>query len=219
MILDYISKSKQIADILKQDNIRISCNNKNYNIYQIASDYLKNNRMIFVVLPTLFDAQNYYDALINLVCEDDVLFFPVDDLILSSNFISSNEFKYERINTILSIINQESKIVVTTANGAIYKNIPESIWKEKIITLEEGKEYSLGKLKQQLVEIGYSMTSLVSKTGEFSCRGSILDVYPLNSTNPVRLDFFDEELESVKIFDVSTQRTISKIKKVVKFKT
>ena len=103
MILDYLSRNFKFADVLNDKVTRISNSNQNFNIYQIASDYLKNNRMIFVVLPTLFDAQNYYDALINLVCEDDVLFFPVDDLILASSFISSNEFKYERINTILSI--------------------------------------------------------------------------------------------------------------------
>ena len=147
MILDYVSKSKTICQIASKDSYRVSCNNKNFNIYQIASDYSKNNRMIFVVLPTLFDAQNYYDALINLVCEDDVLFFPVDDLILSSSFISSNEFKYERINTILSLLKGEPKIVVTTINGATYKNVSESIWAEKLLLFEEGKQYTLKDIK------------------------------------------------------------------------
>ena len=214
MILDYVSKSKTICKISSKDSFRVSCNNKNFNIYQIASDYLKNNRMIFVVLPTLFDAQNYYDALINLVCEDDVLFFPVDDLILASSFISSNEFKYERINTILSILKKEPKIVVTTINGATYKNVSETVWQEKLIHFEEGMEYQLKDIKMKLVELGYKNTSLVNKTGEFSFRGSIIDIFPLNNTNPIRLDFFDDELDSIKLFDVSTQRTIAKIKDI-----
>lgn len=214
MILDYVSKSKTICQIARSDSSRVSCNNKNFNIYQIASDYLKNNRMIFVVLPTLFDAQSYYDALINLVCEDDVLFFPTDDLILSNSFISSNEFKYERINTIISLLNERPKIVVTTTNGAIYKNASSEVWREKLLSFEEGNVYSLKDIKLKLVELGYKNTSLVNKTGEFSFRGSIIDIFPLNQSNPIRLDFFDDELDSIKLFDVLTQRTISKIKKI-----
>ena len=65
MILDYVSRSSKIQKVLADDIVRISNNNTNFNIYQIASDYLKNNRMIFVVLPTLFDAQNKMASLSN----------------------------------------------------------------------------------------------------------------------------------------------------------
>ena len=127
MILDYVSRSFKISKAISDDVVRISKSNKNFTIYQIASDYLKNNRMIFVVLPTLFDAQKYYDSLINLLNEESVLFYPVDDMALASQFISSNEFKYERINTILSLLENSNKIVVTTANGAIYKNLTNQL--------------------------------------------------------------------------------------------
>ena len=89
MILDFLSRSFKMNEALSPDTPRISKSSKNFNIYEIASDYLKNNRMIFVVLPTLFEAQNYYDMLSNMLKEDDVLFFPVDDMALASQFISS----------------------------------------------------------------------------------------------------------------------------------
>ena len=213
MVLNYVANCPKIVEISSTDNARISSNNKNYNIYQIASDYLKNNRMIFVVLPTLFDAQTYYDALVNLLDENNVLFFPVDDMILANTFISSNEFKYERINTILSLLRNENKVVVTTINGVFFKNICKYEWKNHFIELEEGKKYSLKTIRQKLVEMGYICANIVQKTGEFSYRGSIIDFFPLNNTNPIRLDFFDDELESIKVFDVETQRTITKIKR------
>jgi len=215
MILNLVANSPQVLEIASSKTARISSNNKNFNIYQIASDYLKNNRMIFVVLPTLFDAQTYYDALLNLLGEEKVLFFPVDDMVLASNFISSNEFKFERINTILSLLEDERKVVVTTINGVLYKNIKKELWINELVTLEEGKNYLLSDIRDSLVRLGYVSSNLVQKTGEFSFRGSIIDLFPLNNTHPIRLDFFDDELESIKIFDVASQRTISKIKRVM----
>ena len=211
MILDYLSRCSKIQKAMSNDVVRISNSNKNFNIYQIASDYLKNNRMIFVVLPTLFDAQKYYDSLINILDEESVLFYPVDDMALASQFISSNEFKYERINTILSLLEAKNKIVVTTANGAIYKNLNKDVWEKNVITFKTGMTYNIKELKNILVKFGYVSKSTVTSTGEFSVRGSIVDLFPLNYENPVRLDFFDDELGTIKLFSSETQRTISKI--------
>ena len=214
MILDYVSHSFKIQQVLEKDSCRISKSTKNFNIYQIASDYLKNNRMIFVVLPTLFEAQNYYDMLSNMLDEDDVLFFPVDDMALASHFISSNEFKYERINTILTLLENKKRIVVTSSNGLIYQNMNQKRWSSSVITLEEGQQYDVKKIRNALVEAGYVSKSTVTSTGEFSFRGSIIDFYPLNYENPIRLDFFDDELESIKLFNAETQRTLAKISKI-----
>ena len=93
MILNYLAKSKRVLECINDKVKRVSKSNQNFNMYTIASDYQKNNRMIFVVLPTLFDAQTYYDGLLNLVCEDDVLFYPVDEMVTASLLIASNEFK------------------------------------------------------------------------------------------------------------------------------
>ena len=214
MILDLVSQSSLVRDVYSDKYTRLTKSNKNFNIYEIASDYLKNNRMIFVVLPTLFEAQNYYDMLSNMLSEDDILFFPVDDMALASQFISSNEFKYERINTILTLLEGKPKIVVTTANGLIYKNFNPARWKKNIFSLEEGKTYDINEIKNVLVDAGYVHRSIVSSTGEFSFRGSIIDFYPLNYQNPIRLDFFDNELETIKMFNSETQRTLAKISKI-----
>ena len=214
MILDYVSRSFKISKAISDDVVRISKSNKNFNIYQIASDYLKNNRMIFVVLPTLFDAQKYYDTLTNLLDEDSVLFYPVDDMALASQFISSNEFKYERINTILTLLENKNRIVVTTANGVMYKNLGKEKWLENQLVLNEGCLYDIDYLKNLFVKLGYTHKSVVTSTGEFSFRGSIIDFYPLNYENPIRLDFFDDELETIKIFSAETQRTIAKISSI-----
>ena len=136
MILEYVSRCSKIMEATSSNVERISNSNKYFNSYLISSDYLKNNRMIFVVLPTLFDAQNYYDMLSNLLEDGSVLFYPVDDMALASQFISSNEFKYERINTILSLMDNKPRIVVTTANGVLYKNLNKSVWSDNSLFLK-----------------------------------------------------------------------------------
>ena len=85
---------------------------------------------------------------------------------------------------------------------------------DNILTLRPGMGFDIKELKRLLVKLGYVCKNKVNSTGEFSYRGSIIDLYPLNYENPIRLDFFDDELESIKIFDVETQRTISKISEI-----
>ncbi len=212
MILNYLSKSQKLLTCLNDQVERISKSNTNFNMYTIASDYQKNNRMIFVVLPTLFDAQNYYDGLLNLICEDDVLFYPVDEMVAASMLIASNEFKFERISTIISLLEGKPKIVVTNINGILRGILPYKKWQENIVNLEVGKCYDLHRIKKQLVEFGYKNVSVVSKSGEFSARGSIIDFYPINSLDPIRLDFFDDELDTIKTFDVGSQLSKLKLK-------
>lgn len=212
MILNYLAKSKRVLECINDNVKRISKSNQNFNMYTIASDYQKNNRMIFVVLPTLFDAQTYYDGLLNLVCEDDVLFYPVDEMVAASLLIASNEFKFERISTIISMLEDKPRIVVTNVNGVLRGILPFKKWRENIIKLEVGKNYDLHEIKRKLVEFGYKNVSVVSKSGEFSVRGSIIDYFPINSLDPVRLDFFDDELDTIKTFDVNTQLSKLRIK-------
>ena len=138
MILEYVSRCSKITESIKDNVSRISQSNKNFNSYLIASDYLKNNRMIFVVLPRLFEAQEYYDTLINLLDEKDVLFYPVDDFSLANNYVSSKEFKYERINTLINLLNNETKIIVTNVSGLLRNNLSKKEALDRLHLQDEG---------------------------------------------------------------------------------
>lgn len=217
MILDFLSQMPTFKRIANDECLRVSKTSQNFNIYEIASDYLVNNRMIFVVLPLLFEAQAYYDALLNLLNEDAVLFYPVDDMALASILVSSKEFSYERINTLTTLLDNKPRIVVTNAIGLVKANLPKKRWLLDTLVFTTGENYDLQKIKEALVERGFIHTNVVSQTGEFSTRGSIIDFYPLNYDNPIRLDFFDDELETIKIFDSETQRSLAKIASVKVF--
>ncbi|MFI3307736.1 MAG: transcription-repair coupling factor, partial [Mycoplasmatota bacterium] len=158
-------------------------------------------------------AQKYYDSLLNMINADDILFFPCDDIVATSFMISSNDFKFERINTIKELTKGTKKIIITNFSGITKFNIPLDIWKDNIITINK-EEIDRELLINKLVKIGYKKTYTVYKTGEFSVRGSIIDIFPLNYENPIRLDFFGDECDDIKEFSVDSQLSISKLNSV-----
>ena len=77
-----------------------------------------------------------------------------------------------------------------------------------------GSEYKFSEIADFLVENGYEQSYMVEKKGEFSRRGDILDIFPPNMENPIRFEFFDEELESIREFDVDSQRSLSRLEEI-----
>ena len=75
----------------------------------LALDFYANDKSLFVILPDLYEAQKYYDELINIVDENDVLFYPADELLTVEMISSTGDFKYERIHTIVELINSNKK--------------------------------------------------------------------------------------------------------------
>lgn len=86
--------------------------------------------------------------------------------------------------------------------------------KVKFLSFEIGKEYSFPQILDFLVENGYENSYLIEKKGQYSRRGDILDIFPPDLENPVRLEFFGDELESISFFDIDSQISVEKIKKI-----
>ena len=86
--------------------------------------------------------------------------------------------------------------------------------KVKFLSFEIEKEYSFPQILDFLVENGYENSYLIEKKGQYSRRGDILDIFPPDLENPVRLEFFGDELESIRFFDIDSQISVEKIKKI-----
>lgn len=86
--------------------------------------------------------------------------------------------------------------------------------KVKFFSFETGKEYSFSQIVEFLVENGYENSYLIEKKGQYSRRGDILDIFPPDLENPVRLEFFGDELESIRVFDIDSQISVEKIKEI-----
>ena len=210
--LDYIYKRyKHIIEYPKA-LVKDVCDEFNMNI--IAADFINNDKSIFVITPNLYLAQKYYDTLASLVNEEDVLFFPQDELVSAEMISSSGDFLYERIETIYTLINDNKKIIVTNMHGAIKYEMNKSRWNDVKLKICLDSTFDIDKLTKKLIMMGYESVFTISKTGEFSKRGSILDIFPLGYKNPIRIDFFGDDVDTIKEFDIDTQRSLSKIEYV-----
>ena len=177
------------------------------------NEYFKNNdNSILLVCNTLFEANKLFQTIKNY--NENSLLFPMDDFMTSELLAISPNLKINRLETINNLNNNKKNIVVTNLMGYL-RFLPR---KEKFfnscISLEVSKEVDIKNLINKLYNIGYTKETIVNKTGEMAIRGFVLDIFPINSNNPIRIEFFGDEIESIRTFDINSQLTIEKISEI-----
>ena len=141
----------------------------------------------------------------------------MDEFITAEMLASSSELRIERMNTLASVIENQNKIVVTHVAGATRFLTPKEIFKQADIKLEVGGIYELDYLKRKLVELGYQSVRTVEGMGEFSVRGGILDVFPMTEENPLRIEFFDDEIDTIRYFSIENHVRLIKLIRLLLF--
>lgn len=145
----------------------------------------------------------------------NTVFYPAKDLIFYSADIRSNELTAQRMKAIRAIIENEGDLtVVTTIDGCADMLMTREKLESGILTFEEGEIVDLAQLKKQLVLLGYENMGQVQAPGEFGVRGGIIDIFPLTDETPVRIELWDDEIDSIRSFDVESQRSIERLQKV-----
>lgn len=181
----------------------------------ISSIYSTLQRPQLVVTHNLFHAQKLYDDLIELIPEDEVFLYPVNELISSEIGIASPELKSQRIE-VLNYWSQFNKGVMIVPVAGLRRLIPSrDKWKSVQQLIQVGDDLSIDELTSQLVKLGYERGSMVSTPGEFSIRGGIIDIYPLTEELPVRIELFDTEVDSIRTFEIETQRSKDKLDSII----
>jgi len=215
-MIGYIEKNTKLNELIKPKNKTVYYygSNETYNAYMMALDFMNHKKTVFVVTPNLYEAQKYYDRLSQIIENENVLFYPADQTLTSIMALGSPEFKSERLYTLKQLLTGNPYIVVTTLQGFCQRQLTPKDYINGVKWIKSGENHHLESLIQFLVYSGYSKTYTVEKPGEFSVRGNIIDIFTLNFENPYRLDFFDDFLEQIKIFDVETQRSFSVVDQI-----
>lgn len=193
------------------NDVLIGLNNEMKAIY-LASIFKKTKQNIIVVTNTLFEANKLAQSLENH-CKETVL-FPMDDFLTSEAIAISPELKSTRIETLIGLCENKKNIIVTNLMGYLRFLPTKDIIQEKIINLEVGNEIKISDLKNKLFDLGYAKETFVNKTGEISIRGYVIDIFPIGEENPVRIEFWGDEIDSIRYFDVDSQRTKEIIKNI-----
>ena len=176
-------------------------------------NYFKNqNKSVLLVTNSLYEANKLYQMLMNYV--DDVLLFPMDDFLTSQAIAISPELKINRLETLIEIINNDKKIIITNLMGYLRYLPKKEIFKQKTINIKINDEYDIKKLTEKLYDIGYEKEIIVNKTGDMAVRGYVIDIFPITSKNPIRIEFWGDNVDSIREFDISTQLTIQNIDEI-----
>ncbi|AQQ51719.1 transcription-repair coupling factor [Planococcus lenghuensis] len=169
---------------------------------------------LLVVAPTLFHAQRVYEDLVRLAGDESVRLYPADELLAAELAFSGPELRSQRIETLDHMANGGTGIYVTSLAG-LRKHLPKpGRWAAFSLFAEEGGEVDAGKWLQKLVAMGYERAGMVTTPGEFALRGGILDIYPLTSEHPVRIELFDTDVDSIRTFSAEDQRSLDKLKTI-----
>ncbi|MDR2451681.1 MAG: transcription-repair coupling factor [Candidatus Accumulibacter sp.] len=130
------------------------------------------------------------------------------------SFSPHHDLVSERLATLYSVLRGECDVLLVPASTAAYRFAPPSYLAAYTFFLKTGGTLGAESFRAQLTLAGYTHVTNVVSPGEYSIRGGLIDLYPMGSPLPYRIDLFDEEIESIKTFDVDTQRTLSPVTEI-----
>ena len=140
--------------------------------------------------------------------------FPDLETLPYDQFSPHQDIVSERIRCLASISEADSGILILPISTLLQKIAPPQFIHQRSLNLKTGDRIDPVALREKLSLYGYRAVSQVEEHGEFSARGSILDLFPMGSTRPFRIDFFDDEVETIRSFDAETQRSVEKINEI-----
>ncbi|MCY9517294.1 transcription-repair coupling factor [Paenibacillus apiarius] len=171
-------------------------------------------RPVLVVTHNMFSAQKVAEDLQECLSSDEVLLYPANELVAAEAAISSPEVNAQRIE-VLTRSAQGFRGIVVTPYAGLRRFLPaREVMAQATVSLTIGDVLPLEKFLDQMVSLGYERTERVETKGEMSVRGGIVDIYPLTSPFPYRIEWFDDEVDSIRSFDPHDQRSMEKLKQL-----
>ncbi|WP_236913763.1 transcription-repair coupling factor [Clostridium sp. Cult2] len=149
------------------------------------------------------DIKNFDEHMVEIFPNKDILFYKVDAI--------SSERANERLKVLSRLVEGEPVIVVAHIEAVLNKLINPTLFKRESIKINSKSRILLEQLATQLLTCGYERKSMVEGIGQFSIRGGIIDIFPPNNENPYRIEMFDDEIDSIRTFDIETQRSLEMI--------
>ena len=145
----------------------------------------------------------------------EVMYYPAKDVIFFSADVHGNQLAGERLRCIQKIIaaqdNKTNITVITTIDGCVDMLMPLQRYRDNIIHFKNSDIIDTEKLISKLVGIGYTRVPMIDGQGQFAVRGGIIDIFSYTDETPVRIELWDDEIDSIRFFDVESQRSVEKI--------
>ena len=199
------------SDIEEKDKlVEVSGLSESSKAYFVNSVYESFERPVVIITHNDMEAKNLYEDL-NLYTSN-VSYFPAKEVVFYNVDAISGDLRWARLRVIKEILERKKGIVVTSIDAFASAYTPKKLFTNHKLSLKVGKEVSFDDISKVLVEGGYERVEIVEGKGEFSLRGGLLDVFPPDSIYPYRIELFGDEIESIRTFNVESQRSIDKVK-------
>ena len=215
-IIEIFSQDRQVKAYLEASkatkyNYLVNSLSFNHGYLLTYLTFLEHSDFIVYIASNLYKANYAYEVFCHLAGFESVNLYVVDELVSAELVAVSSDLKKERLNTINSIIKGEKKIIVTHPQALLRPLIRKERFQQGIINLEVNQTINLKAFIKQLISLGYKKTPTTSFVGEFSVRGELIDVFSNQYEEPIRINLFDEEIETMKFFNPETQISNDKI--------
>ncbi len=154
----------------------------------------------------IYDDMKSFDA--------NTFYYPAKDFIFFSADAYGNLIIRQRLDAISQLVNGQPFTLITTIDGLMDKLVPLKCIQEGILKIEYDEQIDINELKNSLVYSGFERTEQVESPGQFAIRGGIIDIFPLTSDQPYRIELWDDIIDSIRSFDPLSQRTIENVNEI-----
>jgi transcription-repair coupling factor (superfamily II helicase) len=177
--------------------------------------YQKLERPLVIITHNMFQAQKVYDDMSQLLPAEEVWMYPANEMVISEVSISSPETLSQRIEVLNALSAGKKGVLIVPYAGVRRSIVPVDEWKKAQYTIKVGNELALEDFLTKMIVLGYERVEMVETRGEMSVRGGIIDIFPVYMPHPVRIELFDTEVDSIRTFDISSQRSVENLKEIV----
>ena len=171
------------------------------------------SRQVLYVASTEYEAKKAYEEL-SVYLKDKVSYLGSNEILFYNLDARDRKVDARRLKVFIKLINKDKSIFVTSVDALTRKYMPKKLITDNTFKLKVGRTQDIQELTQKLVDLGYQRVVKVEGFGQFSVRGGIVDIFTLMYDFPLRIEFFDDEIDSIREFDVYSQKSIDKKKSV-----
>ena len=207
-ILNESAEFCKIADFVRNNSVIIN------GLGDIEKRSFANSLSVKLNRPFIFVAQsdkNIQNIILDFetFLQNEMLYFPTEDIYLKTS--KSKDIEIKRAKVFEKLLSGKKPNIVANLDILFNKFPKNSDYKQKIFTLSLGEQISIQKIEEKFVENGYERAEIIDGVGQFAVRGGIVDFFSPTLNNPTRVEFFGDEIDSIRLFDVLSQRTIETV--------
>lgn len=204
---------KQYEDARKQKKMPFEITGTDGYARFYTMDCLGNDRVKLIVTYNEDRAKEIVDAY--AFFDRNVMYYPAKDVLFYNADIHGHTILRQRMEVVKGILEQTVTTVVVSIDALLNKLVPLSEIQQNIVTFRLGETLDLDPVRKRLVALGYERNDWVDGVGQFAIRGGILDIFPMSSECPYRIELWGEEIDSIRSFDVESQRSIENVESLL----